>query len=208
MKGLFKNRPYLKMAAVFFVAVFIAYASLATSSDAASKRKVSPIIDPSNPNSVLYLDTAGKMAGTGDATKPVSEAYKAGRSWHPQALSAASLPKDRYGLIDWVKLVDENIIAPRPSLDPDATDNPPLDMDVEIETKGYFVDNVKYPHSVHTYWFDCTACHPGIFTPARGSNNMTMVGISRGEWCGRCHGKVAFPLTDCAKCHSIKKTKT
>jgi c(7)-type cytochrome triheme protein len=36
---------------------------------------------------------------------------------------------------------------------------------------------------------------------------MTMVGIAEGKWCGRCHGKVAFPLTDCQRCH-VKPKKS
>jgi c(7)-type cytochrome triheme protein len=117
------------------------------------------------------------------------------------------LPKDRYGLIDWVKLVKGNMIAPKPSLDPTFEEMPPLNMDVLIEAKGDFVDDVVYPHWIHTYWLKCDVCHPKIFIPAKGQNNMTMVGIAEGKWCGRCHGKVAFPLTDCSRCH-VKPKKS
>jgi len=27
----------------------------------------------------------------------------------------------------------------------------------------------------------------------------------QGQWCGRCHNKIAFPLTDCNRCHSSPK---
>lgn len=162
-------------------------------------------LDPNDPSSVIYLDTSGKLAGTGDASKPASTAYQAGRGWHPQALSAAGLPKDKYGLIDWARLVRENIVKPKHSLNPDDEEMPPLKMDVLIPAKGDFVDDVIYPHEMHTYWLKCEVCHPKIFVPAKGQNNMTMVGIAQGDWCGRCHGKVAFPLTDCKKCHSAPK---
>jgi hypothetical protein len=33
-----------------------------------------------------------------------------------------------------------------------------------------------------------------------------MASILLGEDCGVCHGKVAFPIADCRKCHSRKKT--
>jgi hypothetical protein len=26
-----------------------------------------------------------------------------------------------------------------------------------------------------------------------------------GEHCGRCHGAVAFPLTECTRCHSVQQ---
>jgi c(7)-type cytochrome triheme protein len=30
---------------------------------------------------------------------------------------------------------------------------------------------------------------------------MTMDELNDGKYCGVCHGKVAFPLTTCARCH-------
>jgi c(7)-type cytochrome triheme protein len=162
-------------------------------------------LDPTDPGSVIYLDTSGKPAGLGDPNAPPSMAYKAGRGWHPQALSAAGLPRDRYGLIDWAKIVREKIVSPKFSLNPQDEEMPPLQMNVLIPAKGDFVDDVVYPHEMHTYWLKCEVCHPGIFLPAAGQNNMTMTGIVQGQWCGRCHGKVAFPLTDCKRCHSSPK---
>ena len=164
-------------------------------------------LDPNDPSSVIYLDTAGKPAGLGDSSKPPSMAYKAGQGWHPQALSATGLPKDRYGLIDWAKIVRENIVKPKPSLDATEEEMPPLKMDVLIPAKGDFVNDVIYPHEMHTYWLKCEVCHPGIFVPAKGSNPMSMMEIVQGKWCGRCHGKVAFPLTDCNRCHTSPKHK-
>jgi len=41
--------------------------------------------------------------------------------------------------------------------------------------------------------------------PAKGQNNMTMSAIVEGKFCGRCHGKVAFPLADCNRCHTQPK---
>jgi c(7)-type cytochrome triheme protein len=169
------------------------------------KKKVSPVIDPADPTSVIYLDTAGKIAGTGDPSRPASEAWRAGLSWHPQALAAAGVPKDRYGLVDWARSARENLINPKHSLDPQAEEMPPLDMDIVIPAKGLFVPDVTYPHAIHTYWLSCDGCHPAIFQPARGENKMTMVAIANGQFCGRCHGKVAFPLTDCSRCHNVPK---
>ncbi|MBI5642767.1 MAG: hypothetical protein HY954_04765 [Deltaproteobacteria bacterium] len=182
-----------------------------TKNDAAAKKSekgaTEQKLDPTDTTSVIYLDTAGKPAGVGDPTKPPSMAYKSGQGWHPQALSATGLPKDRYGLIDWAKIVRENIVKPRPSLDPAEEEMPPLKMDVLIPAKGDFVNDVIYPHEMHTYWLKCEVCHPGIFVPAKGTNPMSMIEIAQGQWCGRCHGKVAFPLTDCNRCHTSPKNK-
>jgi len=208
MKASYKM--YTKSALLFMlmICVGIAVAVLSTDAESAQAKKKSNAgqkIDPTDPTSVIYLDTEGNLAGIGDPNKPASMAFQAGRAWHPQALSAAGLPKDRYGLIDWAKLVRENLIKPKPSLDPNADEMPPLKMDVLVEAKGDFVDDVIYPHEMHTYWLNCEACHPGIFIPAKGQNHMTMTGIAEGKWCGRCHGKVAFPLTDCTRCHTSPK---
>lgn len=199
-------RKILKGALLTSVVAGVAFA-FTGNIDAAQKDKA-PKIDPNDPSSVIYLDTSGKPAGLGDPSKPPSVAYKAGQGWHPQALSAAGLPKDKYGLVDWAKLVRENIIKPKPSLDPNADEMPPLKMDVVIPAKGDFVNDVLYPHEMHTYWLKCEVCHPKIFVPAKGQNNMTMVGIVQGKWCGRCHGKVAFtfwPRANCTRCHIIPK---
>lgn len=161
---------------------------------------------PSKPKlSSIYLGSDGKMAGTGDPNRPVSDAYKIGMSARPAALAGAGLPKDKFGLIDWVAVVKDGDIKPRGSLDPNKPDIPPFDMNVLIETKGDFVNNVLFPHSTHTYWLGCDNCHPAIFVMGKGKNKMSMMEISEGKWCGRCHGKVAFPLTDCSRCHTQKK---
>lgn len=169
-------------------------------------RKSAPILDPNNPNSILYLDTSGKLAGKGDPDRPASESVRIGRGWHPTAISDQRLPKDRYGLIDWAKLVRDKMVAPKGAINPGAEEEmPPLDMNIEIIAKSDFVNDVIFPHWIHTYWLKCPICHDtvggAIFIPSAGENNMYMQGIGQGKWCGRCHGKVAFPLTDCTRCH-------
>lgn len=174
----------------------------------AVKPKVSPILDPKDPKSALYLDTKGNLAGTGDPAKSgiPSDAGRIGAGWHPAAMS--SLPIDIYGLVDWAKTVKDNLIAPRHSLDPaDTEDMPPVDMNVLIESKSDYINDVIYPHYIHTWWLKCQNCHIGIFIPQKGANNMFMTEIVQGQWCGRCHGKVAFPLTNCARCHVSPKPK-
>ena len=171
---------------------------------AAPKKAKSPY-GPDDPRSSIYLSITGKMAGMGDPNKAVSEAYRIGMGEHPEALASAALPKDKFGLIDWIALVDQKIIDPKESLKPGAPVIPPFDMNVLIPAKGDFVNDVLFPHKAHTYWLKCENCHTGIFIMAKGKNNMTMQGITKGKWCGRCHGKVSFPLTDCARCHNSPK---
>jgi c(7)-type cytochrome triheme protein len=66
--------------------------------------------------------------------------------------------------------------------------------------------DVVYPHEQHTQWLDCANCHDEIFIPEKGANQMSMAGILLGQKCGVCHGRVAFPVTDCRRCHSKPKT--
>ncbi len=119
--------------------------------------------------------------------------------------SFETLPKANFGnRVDWVAALNNGDIAPRyDRMDPDAK---PIIMDLNIvrEVKGSMPD-VVYPHKQHTEWLDCSNCHPAIFLPQKGANPMSMAGILLGKQCGVCHGKVAFPVSDCRRCHSAKK---
>ncbi len=130
-------------------------------------------------------------------------------------LAIDSLPKDAYGNVNWTVAVMNGLLNPRGSLDPDAEEDPPLDLNVFIEAKVPVMNNVLFPHSIHTYWLSCNNCHPSIFIPEAGANPITMDEIFEGKWCGRCHGKVAFgfgtnadPKGACNRCHMIPKGKS
>jgi len=119
-----------------------------------------------------------------------------------------SLPKSSSGnYVDWTKALNEAKIDPRyDRIDPDVE---PIVMDLNIvrEVKGS-MPNVVYPHKQHTEWLDCSNCHPALFIPQKGANEMSMASILLGEKCGVCHGKVAFPVAECRRCHSQKKAAT
>jgi len=159
--------------------------------------------DPANK---IYLGTDGEPAGRGLPEHPPSEAVRIGKGVHPDALSLPGLPKDKYGLINWDLMVRQGLIQPADSLQPDAPPTPMLDLSIVIPVKSNFVNDVIFRHSSHLYWLDCSNCHPAIFAMAKGQNKMSMQGIVQGKWCGRCHGKVSFPLTDCKRCHAIPRS--
>ena len=118
------------------------------------------------------------------------------------------LPKDTSGQPNWTAAVIDGYINPRGSLDPDAEEELPLNLNIFMEAKVPLMSNVIFPHSIHTYWLSCNNCHPKIFMPEAGANPITMDEIFKGEWCGRCHGKVAFtfwPRANCIRCHIIPK---
>lgn len=117
----------------------------------------------------------------------------------------AGLPKALGGNgVDWNKAAAMGKIAPVSDLKDPKAQAVGMDMDIVREVKGSMPD-VVFPHKQHTELLDCTSCHPAIFAMQKGSNAMTMADSFSGKACGVCHGKVAFPLSRCAACHSLKK---
>lgn len=129
------------------------------------------------------------------------------KTLQPPRESFSSLPAGNSGnYIDWVKALGDGKITPRydrvnPDVDPIV-----MDLNIVREVKGSMPD-VVYPHKQHTEWLDCSNCHPAIFIPQKGANNISMASILLGEKCGVCHGKVAFPVAECRRCHSRAKDK-
>lgn len=123
----------------------------------------------------------------------------------PPLQAYTGLPRSNAGnRIDWVAALNSKKIEPRwDRVDVNAV---PVVMDLNIvrEVKGSMPD-VVYPHKQHTEWLDCSNCHPAIFVPQKGANQISMASIMLGEKCGVCHGKVAFPVSECRLCHSKKK---
>jgi len=184
----------------------------ATGSDLRAEEATAPILVAQNTaggaaglpcDPIMLSGMTGECAGTGDPLGFAGDAEMAGLSEHPLALELSNLPKDRYGLIDWATAIKEGKVKPLDSLDPKAKVTPPFDLDIAIFTKSQFQPDVIFPHFVHTLWLTCTNCHPSIFPMnAKLANKMmTMPLIASGEFCGRCHNRIAFPLSDCLRCH-------
>ena len=106
--------------------------------------------------------------------------------------------------VDWVKALNESKIDARwDRNDPKAK---PVIMDLSIvrEVKGS-MPGVGFPHKQHTQLLDCSNCHPAIFIPQKGANQISMAAIMLGQKCGVCHGTVAFPVAECRRCHDKAK---
>lgn len=116
-----------------------------------------------------------------------------------------TLPKSMAGnRVNWVQAIDQKKINPRWDRNDPKAEPMVMDLNIVREVKGSMPD-VVYPHKQHTEWLDCSNCHPAIFTPQKGANSISMAAILLGEKCGVCHGKVAFPVSECRLCHSKKK---
>ena len=141
--------------------------------------------------------------------KPVSEIVKrSGLDREGRPIAFSVLPKsNKTGEVDWVASIRQGILNPRGSLE--AVSEPPgsvLDLDILFNvSNAYPVPNVIFPHAPHTLWLQCSNCHPSIFTMRKGANPVSMDLIIKGNYCGRCHGVVAFSIADCFRCHSSPK---
>jgi len=112
------------------------------------------------------------------------------------------LPRDTAGnMVNWVKAIDSGAINPRTNVLPETVVR--LREDDIIVAKFGSMAAVKFPHRAHTLWLDCANCHEHLFKSKIGANRLSMTAILNGEQCGVCHGAVAFPLTECNRCHSV-----
>ena len=122
-----------------------------------------------------------------------------------EALSA--LPHDGAGdQVNWGKALNNDNIKPRNSIHSD-TPNEVLNLNVLLRNTGE-MGMVNFPHKQHTEWLICSNCHEDIFKSKAGTTKFGMFDILNGEYCGRCHGAIAFPLTECNRCHNVPRTPT
>ena len=114
------------------------------------------------------------------------------------------LPLDRKGAVDWMKALNSGAIVPRAGLK--VTDEMQI-FDADIVMKNTKeMPYVRFPHKSHTRWLACVNCHDDIFIPSAGENPVNMAKIFLGQYCGVCHGKVAFKATNtCERCHSVPR---
>jgi c(7)-type cytochrome triheme protein len=114
---------------------------------------------------------------------------------------AAELPR-RGGDVDWEAAEAAKRIRPADQVPGVSIPRPPMrmDKDVAITSKGWMTD-VTFSHRKHAAWNGCEVCHPDIYPHKQADARKTMLEISAGESCGACHGKVAFSLADCQRCH-------
>jgi c(7)-type cytochrome triheme protein len=131
-------------------------------------------------------------------------AERVGAEWNPEALPEGAMPIDKYNFIDWLELQKRGVFKPITSLDEDFKDEIRDNM-ILFESTSDFVQNVLFNHKVHSTWIKCSTCHPALFKDELGGNLVRMLEISRGHFCGHCHGKVSFTFADCLRCHSQPK---
>ncbi len=147
----------------------------------------------------------------GKQAKVYAKFMQIASGWHPVALTKSGLPLDKYGLVDWAGAVREKIVDPAASLEPGG-ENKTRDTRILFESRSSFISNIIFPHDIHSYWLECDICHKTqdgeIFKDVAGGNAVSMLGITKGKWCARCHNSVSFPISDCNRCHTVGKNET
>ncbi|MFQ5901508.1 MAG: c(7)-type cytochrome triheme domain-containing protein, partial [Thermodesulfobacteriota bacterium] len=138
-------------------------------------------------------------------------AAKVGAEWNPEKLKGDDFPRDKFGFINWVKMMYTGVVKPIHSLDPNEKDET-RDTKILFQVLSDYVDNILWPHDLHTFWIKCEQCHEGkgekarLFNPVLGANRIRMRDmVKEKKFCIHCHGKVSFPIADCLRCHKYSK---
>ncbi len=164
---------------------------------------------------VVEVDAAEQEADSAPATPPSPWRSLRDDGIHDPTLPALALlqepadalsvlpPAQEGNLVDWVAALHQGAIEPRTNVYPE-TKVQVLDLDIRFEETGG-MPIVLFPHRQHTEWLDCSNCHDQIFVARRGANDISMLDILDGRYCGQCHGAVSFPLTQCQRCHSVPR---
>lgn len=80
------------------------------------------------------------------------------------------------------------------------------DVVINNYSDGAGMRPVVFPHWFHRVRFRCKVCHADLgFKFKAGGNEINMVKIIDGQFCGACHnGEVAWSVENCNLCHSAK----
>lgn len=116
----------------------------------------------------------------------------------------ATLPKGRFGNnVDWEAAEIDGKIHLTDTLPEISVKRKPLNVpqDYSIEAKMAGLPEIIFSHKKHAAWNGCELCHPDIYAVKAGTTKYTMQDVFAGKYCGLCHGSVAFPTTDCQRCH-------
>lgn len=141
-----------------------------------------------------------------DLKKIKEAATRLGSGWAPEKLKDGRFPLDRLGQIDWTALKESGAYAPLKAVGKDAKDEV-RDNTIYFEPRLTFVKGVLFSHTTHSSRIECAACHKEIFDDVLGSTKTSMQEMSTGTACGACHGKTAFKLADCNRCHTLPQGK-
>jgi c(7)-type cytochrome triheme protein len=118
---------------------------------------------------------------------------------------AAKLPLAGFGNgVDWAAALKAGMINPQNTL---SSYELPMEFPEKLRKPmklGTAAPRsaVTFSHEEHFVELDCSSCHPAIFNiRKKGTEAFSMDKNIFGSFCGACHMLVAFPMTDCKRCH-------
>lgn len=123
----------------------------------------------------------------------------------PRDALAVLAPDTAGNQVRWVEALERGQIVPRSTIQP-GTEVRLREDDILLNLHGG-TPIVRFPHRAHTLWLDCSNCHEEVFVSRTGANRLDMRKMLQGQQCGLCHGAVAFPLTECSRCHSVARAR-
>ena len=116
------------------------------------------------------------------------------------------MPRETFGNgINWEKAEEAGLLKLVDNLDGVSFKKASMKVEGDFALKGKVegMPEIIFSHAKHTVWNGCELCHPEIFMGIKkGSTKYSMIELFDGKYCGVCHDKVAFPQTDCKRCHS------
>jgi len=116
------------------------------------------------------------------------------------------MPKETFGNgINWEKAEDAGLLKLVDSLDGVSLKKNTMKIqgDFSLKSKVEGMPDIIFSHEKHTVWSGCELCHPDIFVGIKkGASKYSMIELFDGKYCGVCHDRVAFPQTDCKRCHA------
>jgi len=187
----------------WFLLFFVAFALTACS--VASRQLFFDIPPPEEESAepVAETDSTGDQTETSD---PLAFSVSGDHSERPAIegeldwqIAQEMLPAHELGGVDWVAAIEQGLVKPRTGQDPAAADASAFKMDFFIKGPAPSFD-AWFPHSAHTQWMGCQNCHGAVYRYK--DNEFKMADVYAGKSCGTCHGKVAFPVTQCKRCHT------
>ncbi len=116
----------------------------------------------------------------------------------------AKFPVDPYSKsVDWEKTEERGLIKMIDHIDGVSYKRAPLPIrkDFEMKPDRAIIRDILFSHKKHVVWNGCEVCHPDMFGVKKGVTQYDMDDIFDGQYCGVCHGKVAFILMECSRCH-------
>ncbi|OGQ59369.1 MAG: hypothetical protein A3J24_05240 [Deltaproteobacteria bacterium RIFCSPLOWO2_02_FULL_53_8] len=137
-----------------------------------------------------------------DLAEVETTAKRVGANWNISKLKGGKLPLDKFGFINWEELREGRAYSPVSGLEKEADDKTQLNI-IVFKAKVQGMKSVLFNHEHHSTHTQCASCHQTIFKDKVNGNDVSMNAIGAGKFCGTCHGKAAFKLADCNRCHTI-----